>query len=122
MNSAALTAAAEQRLMQWDIPQGELDKLKKIGKPIMDLTIDSPVSGYVTEYNALPNMFVQPSTHLYSVADLSQVWVYAQVFQNDVGRLRPGDRAQITVDAYPGKVFTGPVVSTRSFPASRSKR
>jgi Cu(I)/Ag(I) efflux system membrane fusion protein/cobalt-zinc-cadmium efflux system membrane fusion protein len=105
--AAALTAAAEQRLAQWEISKSELNKLKTGGKPITDLTIESPVSGYITEYNALPNMFVQPSTRLYTVADLSQVWVYAQVFQDDVGRLNPGDRAQITMDAYPGKVFSG---------------
>lgn len=107
--AAALTAGAEQRLAQWEIPQSELNTLKTSGKPITDLTINSPVSGYITEYNALPNMFVQPSTRLYTVADLSQVWVYAQVFQDDVGRLRPGDRAQITVDAYPDKIFSGRV-------------
>jgi RND family efflux transporter MFP subunit len=105
--AAALTAAAEQRLQQWEIPQSELEKLRVTGKPITDLTIDSPASGYITDYNALPNMYVQPSTRLYTVADLSRVWVYAQVFQDDVGRLKPGDPAEITVDAYPGRTFHG---------------
>jgi len=105
--AVSLTAAAEQRLQQWEIPQSELQKLKSTGKPITDLTINSPVSGYITEYNALPNMFVEPSTRLYTVADLSRVWVYAQVFQDDVGQLKPGDPVQITVDAYPGRVFYG---------------
>lgn len=105
--AAALTAAAEQRLAQWEVPQSELEKLKATGKPITDLTINSPVSGYITEYNALPNMYVQPSTRLYTVADLSRVWVYAQIFQTDVGRLRPGDPAQVTADSYPGRVFSG---------------
>lgn len=105
--AATLTNAAEQRLEQWQVPQSELDTLKATGKPITYLTINSPVSGYITEYNALPNMFVQPSTRLYTIADLSRVWVYAQVFQNDVGRLRPGDPARITVDSYPGRVFSG---------------
>lgn len=103
----ALAAAAEQRLRQWEVPQSELDKLKLSGKPITDLTINSPVSGYITERNALPNMYAEPSTRLYSVADLSRIWVYAQVFQDDVGRLKPGDTAQITVDSYPGRVFKG---------------
>ncbi|HEX4021939.1 MAG TPA: efflux RND transporter periplasmic adaptor subunit [Acidobacteriaceae bacterium] len=105
--AASLSAAAEQRLEQWEIPQSELQKLKETGKPITDLTINSPVSGYITEYNALPNMYVQPSTRLYTVADLSRVWVYAQVFQDDVGRIRPGDMAQVTVDSYPGRTFYG---------------
>ncbi|QMV20000.1 efflux RND transporter periplasmic adaptor subunit [Granulicella sp. 5B5] len=105
--AASLSSAAEQRLEQWEIPQSELAKLKETGKPITDLTINSPVSGYITEYNALPNMYVQPSTRLYTVADLSRVWVYAQVFQDDVGRVRPGDTVQITVDSYPGRTFYG---------------
>ena len=105
--AASLSAAAEQRLAQWEVPESELDKLKRTGKPITDLTINSPVTGYVTEYNALPNMYVEPSTRLYTVADLSHVWVYAQVFQDDVARLKPGDAAAITVDSYPGLVFSG---------------
>jgi Cu(I)/Ag(I) efflux system membrane fusion protein/cobalt-zinc-cadmium efflux system membrane fusion protein len=105
--AASLTAAAEQRLEQWQIPQSELQKLKSTGKPITDLTINSPVSGYITEYNALPNMYVEPSTRLYTVADLSRVWVNAQVFQDDVGRLKPGDPVEIKVDAYPGRIFHG---------------
>ena len=105
--AAALSTAAEQRLQQWEVPQSELARLKATGKPITDLTINSTVSGYITEYNALPNMYVEPSTRLYTVADLSSVWVYAQVFQNDVGRLRPGDAASITVDSYPGQTFFG---------------
>jgi RND family efflux transporter MFP subunit len=107
--AASLSSAAEQRLEQWEVPQSELKKLKDTGKPITDLTINSPVSGYITEYNALPNMYVDPSTKLYTVADLSRVWVYAQVFQDDVGRIRPGDTAQITVDSYPGRIFTGQI-------------
>jgi RND family efflux transporter MFP subunit len=107
--AAALSAAAEQRLQQWEVPQSELARLKATGKPIVDLTINSPVSGYITEYNALPNMYVEPSTRLYTVADLSRVWVYAQVFQNDVGRLKPGDATSITVDAYPGRTFYGKI-------------
>jgi RND family efflux transporter MFP subunit len=103
----ALAAAAEQRLLQWEVPQSELNKLKVSGKPITDFTINSPVSGYITERNALPNLYVEPSTRLYTVADLSRVWVYAQVFQEDIGRLKPGDTAQITVDSYPGRIFGG---------------
>ncbi len=105
--AASLAAAAEQRLQQWEVPPSELKRIKATGKPITDLAINAPASGYITEYNALPNMYVEPSTRLYTVADLSRVWVYAQVFQDDVGRLKPGDTASITVDAYPGRTFSG---------------
>jgi hypothetical protein len=60
---------------RWDIPQSELNKLKLSGKPIVDLTINSPVSGYITERTALPNMYVETATRLYTIADLSHVWV-----------------------------------------------
>lgn len=107
--AATLSKAAEQRLEQWDVPASELTKLKETGKPVTDLTIYSPVSGYVTERNAVPNVYTEPSTRLYTVADLSRVWVNAQIFQDDIGRLKPGDTAQITVDSYPGRVFTGQI-------------
>jgi RND family efflux transporter MFP subunit len=105
----SLSIAAEQRLEQWEVPQSEIAKLKETGKPVTDLIINSPVEGYITERNALPNMYAEPSTKLYTVADLSRVWVYAQVFQDDVGRIRPGDTAQITVDSYPGRTFSGQI-------------
>jgi RND family efflux transporter MFP subunit len=105
----SLSAAAEQRLEQWGVPQSEIAKLKETGKPVTDLTINSPVEGYITERNALPNMYAEPSTKLYTVADLSRVWVYAQVFQDDVGRVKPGGTAQITVDSYPGRTFSGQI-------------
>src|ERR1700744_3810995 len=82
--ATSLSSAAEQRLQQWDIPASEIAKLKETGKAIQDLTINSPVSGYITERNALPNMYAEPATRLYTVADLSRVWVNAQVFQNDI--------------------------------------
>jgi len=104
--AGSLSAAAEQRLEQWEVPRSEIAKLKETGKPVTDLTINSPVTGYITERNALPNMYAQPSSKLYTVADLSRVWVYAQIFQNDVGRVKPGDTAQITVDSYPGRTFS----------------
>ena len=105
----SLSAAAGQRLKQWEMPESEIARLKETGKAITDLTIRSPVTGYVTERNALPNMYVEPSTRLYTIADLEKVWVYAQIFQNDVGRIKPGDMAEITVDSYPGRTFSGQI-------------
>ncbi len=107
--SQTLLAATRQRLEQWEVPDSEIQKLESSGKVISDLTFNSPVSGYITERNALPNMYVQPETRLYTVADLSGVWVYANVFQTDLGKLKPGNPAVITVDAYPGQAFSGRV-------------
>src|SRR5882762_2185708 len=105
----SLFAAARQRLEQWEVPSSEIQKLESTGKVINELTFNSPVSGYITERNALPNMYVQPETRLYTVANLSRVWVNAQVFQNNIGKLRPGNPAEVTVYAYPGTMFKGTI-------------
>ena len=107
--ASSLFSAAKERLLQWEVSPGEIEKLDQGGKAITDLTIYSPVSGYITDKKALPNMYVQPDTMLYTIADLSDVWVLAQVFQSDAGKVKPGDPAEVTVDAYPGKVFNGRV-------------
>ncbi|MDE1161156.1 MAG: efflux RND transporter periplasmic adaptor subunit [Acidobacteriaceae bacterium] len=103
--AASLATAAEQRLRQWNVPAAELSRLQASGKSATDITIDSEVIGFITERNALPSLYVEPSTRLYTVADLSRVWVNAQVFQEDVGSLKPGDSAAIAVDAYPGRTL-----------------
>ena len=102
-----LVQAAEDRLRQFDIPQSEVAALIHSGKVQREMVVESPASGFITERNALPNAYVQPDTKLYTIADLSVVWVYAHVFQTDVGRLKPGDPAQVTVDSYPGRTFYG---------------
>ena len=107
--AASLFSAAKERLLQWEVSPAEIEKLDQTGKAITDLTISSSVSGYITQKNALPNMYVQPETMLYTIADLSDVWVLAQVFQSDAGKIKPGDPAEVTVDAYPGRVFNGRV-------------
>ena len=102
-----LLKAAEERMLQFGVPAQTIADLEQSGKVQRNIAIESPASGYIIERNALPNAYVQPETKLYTIADLSTVWVYANVFQNDVGRLKPGDRAQVTVDAYPGRHFNG---------------
>jgi Cu(I)/Ag(I) efflux system membrane fusion protein/cobalt-zinc-cadmium efflux system membrane fusion protein len=122
--AASLFSAAKERLLQWEVSPAEIEKLDQGGKAITDLTVHSPVSGYITQKSVLPNLYVQPETMLYTVADLSDVWVLAQVFQSDVGKIKPGDPAEVTVDAYPGRVFHGRVdfvlpqldVNTRTLP------
>jgi len=107
--AASLITAAKARLQQFDIPESEIAKLDDTGNAITALTFNSPVAGYITEKNALPNMYVQPDTKLYTIADLSDVWIFAQIFQNDAGKIKPGDPAEVTLDAYPGQVFRGRV-------------
>ncbi len=105
--SGWLMRAAQERLRQFEVPPQTIADLEQNGKVERTIAITSPASGYIIERAALPNAYVQPDTKLYSIADLSTVWVYANVFQNDVGRLKPGDKAQVRVDAYPGRQFNG---------------
>ena len=107
--ASSLLSSALERLKQWQIPEREIAELEQSGKVKRELEVDAPVSGFITERNALPNMYVQPGTKLYSLADLSKVWVYAQVFQNDLGRVKMGSPVVICVDSYPGRVFRGRV-------------
>ncbi len=107
--SGWLVQSAEERLRQFDVPPAEIEALVESGHVQREIAVVSPASGYITERNALPNAYVQPDTKLYTIADLSTVWVYANVFQGDVGRLRPGDLAEVTVDSYPGRSFHGSI-------------
>ncbi len=105
--SGWLLEAAADRLRQFGVPSSEIARLERTSAVEHDITIESPASGYVVDFNALPNQFAQAETKLYTIADLSSVWVYANVYQTDVGQLRPGTSAVVTVDAYPGRKFWG---------------
>jgi RND family efflux transporter MFP subunit len=107
--ATSLLDAAAERLDQWEVPAREIAELESTRKVRRELEFDSPVSGTITERNAIPNMYVQPDTKLYTVADLSTVWVYAEVSQTDIGRIKLGDPAIVTTDAYPGRNFSGRV-------------
>ena len=74
------------------------------------MTFRSPVSGIVIEKQALKGLHVMPGQSLYRVADLSVVWVEADVYERELSAVRPGATATITVDAYPGERFTGRVI------------
>jgi hypothetical protein len=108
-SAASLLDAASERLKQWGVPQQEIARLESTGQVQQELEFNSPVSGYITERNALPSVAVQPEMRLFTVADLSSVWVQAQVFQNDLGRVKIGNSATITVSTFPGRTFRGRV-------------
>jgi membrane fusion protein, copper/silver efflux system len=106
---ASLLDSSRERFEQWNIPEQEIARLESTGQVVDALEIDSPVSGYITERNALPNLNVQPETRLYTIADLSAVWVLAQIFQNDLARIRIGAPTSLSLDSYPGRAFRGKV-------------
>lgn len=110
-SAADLVTAAEARLRQWDVPDAVIKQVAEIDSPVSEMLVASPTSGYIIERNALPNSYVEPATRLYTLANLSRVWVDAQLFPEDIGRVKPGDPADITVDAYPGRTIHGRIES-----------
>src|ERR1700682_5174308 len=107
--ASSLLEAATERLKQWGVSQREIERLESTGEVQQELEVGAPVSGYITERNALPSVAVQPGMRLYTIADLSTVWVQAQVFQNDLARIKVGAPAVLSVNTYQGRTFTGRV-------------
>ena len=97
------------RLRNWDISEEQIRALAKSGTTKRTLTFRSPVAGIVTEKKALQGMRFMPGEALYQVADLSSVWVIADVFEQDIGQVRSGSLARVRINAYPDKVFEGKV-------------
>jgi len=97
------------RLKNWDISDEQIKALAKSGAAKRTLTFRSPVSGVVTEKKALQGMRFMPGEALYQVADLSSVWVIADVFEQDIALVKAGSQARVTINAYPDKVFTGSI-------------
>ena len=109
VDSSRLVDAARKRLRLWDITQAQIERIEKTGKPMRTLTIISPVSGYVVKRYTTKGMRVMAGEPLLDIADLTQVWVIAEVSEPDMGRVRPGIETRITFDGMPGKVFTSRV-------------
>lgn len=95
-NSDALVEAARRRLELWNFDRSQIDKVEKSGKPIPSVTIFAPSSGFITARNAFPGQKIAPDTELYAIADLSKVWVMADVFESDAPAVRVGLPATIT--------------------------
>lgn len=97
------------RLKNWDISEEQIKALAKSGDAKRTLTFRSPVSGIITEKKAVQGMRFMPGDALYQVADLSAVWVVADVFEQDIGLVKSGAKATVRINAYPDKTFEGKV-------------
>lgn len=105
----SLVHAALERLKLFGVSPREIARLERERSVRNAVEIDSPMSGYVVSWTALPNQYVQPDARLYTIANLSTVWVYAAVFQSQIGEVKVRDPVSVTVDAYPGRTFNGRV-------------
>jgi RND family efflux transporter MFP subunit len=104
-----LVASARQRLALWDLPADALGALEEKRQAIEAVVVRSPASGFVIEKQAITGLHVMPGQSLYKVADLSTVWVEADVYETELSGVRAGLAATVTVDAYPGERFSGRV-------------
>ena len=106
----SLADLALRRLELWDVPRDEIRALEKTGKPQKYLTLRTPIKGTVLTRNAFTGQYVTPQTELYTVADLSTVWVQAKVYEYELPHVEVGQPAAVTVPALPGRKLTGKVV------------
>ena len=104
-----LAESSLARLRNWGLSAGQVTALMRTGESQRTISYPSPVSGVVTEKKALQGMRFMPGETLYQVTDLSSVWVIADVFEQDIGAIKPGARAAVSITAYPNKVFEGRV-------------
>jgi Cu(I)/Ag(I) efflux system membrane fusion protein len=95
--------AGRQRLRLWDISEEQIRKIEETGKPVRTLTIYSPVSGFIVQKMALQGMKVMPGEKLFDVADLSTLWVIADIYEYELPFIKVGENAAITLSYLPGK-------------------
>jgi Cu(I)/Ag(I) efflux system membrane fusion protein len=104
-----LVAAAKKRMELWDIGDGQIAQVAASGVPLKNLTLNSPITGFVMERNVFAKQRIMPETALYTIADLSRVWVMADVFEYEAAAVRVGTPATLTLSYLPGRTFRGRV-------------
>ena len=109
INAASLVASSRARLQLWDVTDRQMGALARRGTAEPLLTVYAPSSGIVLKREALPGKYVEPGTTLYEVADLSTVWVSADVYEYEMAAVKINQPASVTFAAYPGERFQGTV-------------
>jgi Cu(I)/Ag(I) efflux system membrane fusion protein len=104
-----LAESTLKRLRNWDISDAQLQRLKKDGKATRTLTMYSPANGVVLEKAAVQGLRFMPGELLFKIADLSTVWLLADVFEQDISLVHVGQTVNITVNAYPGRELKGKI-------------
>ncbi|HEY4272208.1 MAG TPA: efflux RND transporter periplasmic adaptor subunit [Candidatus Udaeobacter sp.] len=106
---SSLLRSARKRLELWDISAPQIKALEESGTPKDTLELTAPITGVVVEKNVLPAQMINPGMLLYRIADLSDVWVDAEVYEYELSLIKVGQKGSINVDAYPGKTFEGEI-------------
>jgi len=103
--SGSLTAASRKRLELWDLSDAQIEELARTGKPVTNITLNAPISGYVITRNAFPKQKITPETELYNIVDLSRVWIMADVFENEAPMVRIGQQVSVSLASGRGQAF-----------------
>jgi Cu(I)/Ag(I) efflux system membrane fusion protein len=103
----SLAESAKRRLKLWDISDDQIKALEEGGQAKKTLTLYSPFSGFVLEKMAYKGMSVMPGVALYKLADLSVVWLYADIYEYELPSIRLGQQASIQLSYIPGETFRG---------------
>jgi Cu(I)/Ag(I) efflux system membrane fusion protein len=98
-----------EKLTLWGLTGRQIDEILAHGRADYRLPILSPIGGVVVRKNVVEGQYVAEGEAMFEVADLSHVWVQAQVFEDRFAALKVGQAVEATVDAYPGEVFPGRV-------------
>ena len=104
-----LVKSARERLELLDVPEHQIRELEQSREIKKNLHIHSPFDGVVMKIGVRDGQYVTPSTELYEIADLSRVWVIADVYENEMPWIQTGDPVDMKLEALPGKVFAGRV-------------
>jgi membrane fusion protein, copper/silver efflux system len=105
----APTEPTRQRLLLWGITQAQIDELARTGEPLTHLTVFAPMGGTVIEKNVRAGQYVKTGDALYTIADLSRVWVVVDVYERELAWVRFGQPVDLTLESQPGRVFVGTV-------------
>ncbi len=123
-NGEGLVASARQRLMLYGVKESQIADLEKAGKPNIRLPIYTPLSGVVTEKLVQQGQYVNVGDPLFNIADLSQVWIEIEVYENEFQNIKIGQPVEISSQSFPGKRFSGRVAFIYPFldPKTRTVR
>ena len=104
-----MVALAREKLSRWGITGKQVDQILASGKAEYNVPILSPLSGIVTRKSVVEGQYVSEGEAMFEIADLSHVWVQAQVYEDQFSALKLGQTVEAKVDAYPGEIFRGKV-------------
>jgi len=106
-SAAGTLQASREKLRLLGLAPGQIEDIERSGQPMTHLTIHSPIGGVVIQKMASEGMYVETGTQIYTVADLSQVWVKLDAYESDLQWIHYGQEVQFMTEAYPGEPFTG---------------